>query len=151
MQCCIPRKGDFIVLTDDIISSAGRQKLEFYSRNHPNFHSRQISFTLRKGEWYQIGSIYCMKSNIYMSLKIQRSRATRHWIKDRIKKEITKLSPLYDGDEPVLKSRSLECAASDLHKRCLVYHHAYEAIDVRSSINSNLIKDSRRWEQLDIQ
>ena len=29
---CIPRKGDFIVLTEDIISTVGSQKLEFYSK-----------------------------------------------------------------------------------------------------------------------
>ena len=104
MQMCIPRKGDFIVITEDAISSVGTQKLEFYSKKYPNFHSRQTSFMLKKGEWYQIGSIYTLKSNVYFNLRIQRSKSSRIWMRDRIQEEIKKVSSIYsaDDDEPIL-------------------------------------------------
>jgi len=150
---CIPRKGDFLVVTEDTISSVGTQKLEFYSKKYPNFHSRQTSFILKKGEWYQIGSIYTVKSNIYFNLRIQRSRSSRIWMKQRIKEEIKKVSSIYsaDDDEPILKSRSIECLADDLNKNCLVFHQAYEALQARAWITQTLTKKSRRWEQIDVQ
>ena len=152
MQMCTPRKGDFIVITDDIISSVGSQKLEFYSKKYPDFHPRQTSFILRKGEWYQIGSIYVLKSNIYFNLRIQRTRSTRLWMKQRISEELDKVSSVYspDGDEPILRSRSVECFSNDLNKNCLVFHHAYEALQARESITKTLTEKSRRWEHLEI-
>jgi hypothetical protein len=153
MQTCIPRKGDFLVLTEDIISTVGSQKLEFYSKKYPEFHPRRTSFVLKKGEWYQVGSIYVLKSSIYFNLRIQKTRSTRLWMKTRIDNELEKVASVYspDEDEPVLRSRSVECFASDLHKRSLVFHHAYEALEAREAITKTLTEKSRRWEHLEIQ
>jgi hypothetical protein len=153
MQMCIPRKNDFIVLTEDIISTVGSQKLEFYSKKYPDFHPRQTSFILKKGEWYQVGSIYVLKSHIYFNLRIQKTRSTRPWMKERVNNELKKVASVYspDEDEPILRSRSIECFASDLNKRSLVFHHAYEALQARESITKTLTKTSKRWEHLEIQ
>jgi len=152
MQMCIPKKGDFIVLTEDVISSVGAQKLEFYSKKYPNFHPRQTSFILRKGEWYQIGSIFTLKSNIYFSLRIQKTTSTRLWMKNRIDEELSKVAEVYspDKDEPILRSRSVECYANDLHKNCLVFYNAYEALEARQAITKTLSEKSQRWEHLEV-
>jgi len=151
MQICIPKKNDFIVLTDNVISSAGNQKLEFVSKKFPDFHSRMSSFTLRKGEWYQVGSIYTIKSNFYLSLRIQRTRNTRIWMKNRIKAEIDKVSSVYaEEDNPLLKSRSIECLAEDLTNRCLVFKTASQAIEASNTIKIGLDHKSARWEQLEL-
>ena len=151
MQMCIPKKGDFIVITQDVISTVGSQKLEFYSKKYPDFHSRQTSFVLKKGEWYQIGSIYTLKSNVYFNLRIQRSRSSRLWMKKRIREELQKVSSIYsvDNDEPILRSRSVECLADDLNKDCLVFHHAYEALQARAWITQTLNSKSKRWEEIE--
>lgn len=148
---CIPRKGSFIVFTEDVISTVGVQKLEFYSKKYPSFHPRRTSFILKKAEWYQIGSIHTLKSNIYFNLRIQRSRGTRTWMKKRIEEELQKVSTVYsvDQDEPVLKSRSIECLGNDLNKSCLVFHHAYEALQSRALITQNFLQKSGRWGHLE--
>ena len=72
-------------------------------------------------------------------------------MKKRIEEELKKVSSIYsvDNDEPILRSRSLECFADDLNKDCLVFHHAYEALQARAWITQTLTKKSRRWEQLE--
>jgi hypothetical protein len=150
MQICIPKKNDFIVLTDNVISSAGNQKLEFVSKKYPDLHSRMTSFTLKKGEWYQVGSIYTIKSHFYLSLRIQKTRSTRLWMRNRVKNEIQKISLVYtEEDSPILRSRSLECLAEDLTKKCLVFKTASQAIEASKTIKIGLDKKSIRWGQLE--
>ena len=147
---CMPKKGDFITITKDIISSIGSQKLEFYSKKYPHFHSRQTSFILKKGEWYQIGSIYILKSNVYFKLQLQRSKTTRIWMRKRINDELEKLSSIYSDkdDYPILKSRSLECFGNDLNKKCLVFSDLDKAIKARKTITQIPVKYPTRWKRL---
>ena len=150
MQFFIPQKNDYILVTQDIVSSSGCQKLEFFSKKYPNSHSKLTSFVLKKTEWYQIGSIYTLKSNIYMSLRIQKTKSSRRWIQDRIDQEINKISLFYDNeDEPMLKNRSIECLSSDLNKKCFIFSTLKEALDTKALIELNNSKQFKRWENID--
>jgi len=155
MEICIPKKNDFIVLTNNAISSMGSQKLEFTSRNYPNYHSKLVSFVLKKGEWYQVGSIYVAKSQLFLNLRLQKSKSERLWMKERLKEETLKVSEVFNNiydatDKPLIKNRSLECLAEDLHNKALVFSHSYEAIKASNSINLTARKNIGRWEQLEV-
>ena len=153
MQIYIPKKNDYIVLTHDVIPSMGTQKLEFLSKTYPNFHSRLTSFILRKNEWYQIGSIYTIKSNIYLTLRIQKTKRIRSWIKSRIKEETKKISHIDPDREEnfILKNRSIECLATDLNKKSLLFYDLEDALKASSLLTLGEQCVYKRWEQLEIE
>lgn len=152
MQIFIPKKNDYILLTHNVIPSMGTQKLEFLSKKHPSFHSRLTSFILKKNEWYQVGSIYTLKSNIFLTLRLQKTKKIRSWVKERIKEECNKISAIYEHDEEafILKNRSIECLATDLNKRSLLFHTLEETLKAHSLLELNEQRNYKRWEQLEI-
>jgi len=152
MLFCTPKKNDFILINKDIISTSSCQKLEFSSKKYPNFHTRLTSFTLKKSEWYQIGSIYTFQSNIFLSLRLQRTKSSRQWMRERIKKELQKIAIVYDDpdDQPILKNRSIECLSSDLNKKCFTFSTLRETLKTRDMVINTNDHQFKRWENLDL-
>ena len=147
-----PQKNNYILINEDIISSSSCQKLEFSSKKYPNFHTRLTSFTLKKSEWYQIGSIYTFQSNIFLSLRLQKIKSSRQWMRERIEKELNKIALVYDDpdDQPILKNRSVECLASDLNKKCIIFSNLKETLKARDIMLNKNNNQFRRWENLEI-
>jgi hypothetical protein len=152
MQIFIPKKNDYILLTHNINPSMGTQKLEFLSKKHPSFHSHLTSFILKENEWYQIGSIYTLRSDIFLTLRMQRTKKIRSWMRKRIEEESNKISVIYGDDEEafILKNRSIECLATDLNKKSLLFHTLEETLKTQSLLELDEQENYRRWEQLEI-
>ena len=147
-----PQKNNYILINEDIISSSSCQKLEFSSKKYPNFHTRLTSFTLKKSEWYQIGSIYSLQSKIFLSLRLQKIKSSRQWMRDRIDKELKKIALVYDDpdDHPILKNRSIECLSSDLNKKCFIFSNLKDTLKARDMMLNKHNNPLRRWENLEI-